>query len=97
MILTGNGGNPFTESGWTGWTALDNGYLLTNNDPSSPSGASVTMGPCFQTGVLGVTFNGTLAVTEPPADETSPTQFCSTALDTADYDLAGADRSRATS
>ena len=27
VILTGNGGNPFTESGWTGWTALDNGSL----------------------------------------------------------------------
>jgi hypothetical protein len=85
VILTGNGGNPFTESGWTGWTALDNGYLLTNNDPSSPSGASVTMGPCFQTGVLGVTLNNT-PVTE-PGGETTPTDFCSTALDTADYHL----------
>ena len=33
VILTGNGGNPFTESGWTGWTALDNGAFLTN-DPA---------------------------------------------------------------
>ena len=22
----GNGGNPFTESGWVGWTDMDNGY-----------------------------------------------------------------------
>jgi hypothetical protein len=86
VILTGNGGNPFTESGWTGWTALDNGYLLTNDDPTSPGQPSVTMGPCFQTGVLGVALNGS-AVTE-SVTETSPTQFCSTALDTADYDFA---------
>ncbi len=86
VILTGNGGNPFTESGWTGWTALDNGYLLTNDDPTSPSATSVTMGPCFQTGVLGVTLNGS-PVTESRRTETSPTQFCSTALDTADYAL----------
>lgn len=85
VILTGNGGNPFTESGWTGWTALDHGYLLTNADGSSPSGASVTMGPCFQTGVLGVTLNG--AAVPEPGGETSPTDFCSTALDTADYAL----------
>ena len=25
VIMTGNGGNPFTESGWTGWSALDEG------------------------------------------------------------------------
>ena len=30
QILTGSGGNPFTESGWTGWVAMDNGSLLTN-------------------------------------------------------------------
>ena len=88
VILTGNGGNPFTESGWTGWSALDNGYLLTNQDGTSPSGASVTMGPCFQTGVLGVALNGA-PVTEPGL-ETSPTDFCSTALGTADYDLPAA-------
>lgn len=56
VILTGNGGNPFTESGWTGWTALDNGSSLTN-DPSL-GGPSLSMAPCFQTGVLAATFNG---------------------------------------
>ncbi len=50
VILTGNGGNPFTESGWTGWTDLDNGYFLTN-DPSL-GGPSLSVGPCFQTGVF---------------------------------------------
>ena len=56
VILTGNGGNPFTESGWTGWTALDNGSFLTNDPP--PAGPSLSMSPCFQTGVLVGTFNG---------------------------------------
>ena len=60
VILTGNGGNPFTESGWTGWTALDNGSFLTN-DPSL-GGPSLSMSPCFQTGVLVGTFNGAALV-----------------------------------
>ena len=60
VILTGNGGNPFTESGWTGWTALDNGSSLTN-DPSL-GGPSLSMSPCFQTGVLVGTFNGAALV-----------------------------------
>ena len=33
-ILTGNGGNPFTESGWTGWTDLDNGTRLELETPA---------------------------------------------------------------
>ena len=73
VILTGNGGNPFTESGWTGWTALDNGSLLTN-DPSI-GGPSLTLSPCFQTGVLAATFNGTQIMG--PLGE-SPTDFCNT-------------------
>jgi hypothetical protein len=60
VILTGNGGNPFTESGWTGWTALDNGSALTD-DPSL-GGPSLSMSPCFQTGVLAGTFNGATLV-----------------------------------
>jgi hypothetical protein len=76
VIQTGNGGNPFTESGWTGWFDLDNGFTVTN-DPSA-GGPSVTLGPCFQTGVLGVTFNGTRLA--------SPTDFCSTQAGTATVD-----------
>ncbi len=30
VVMTGNGGNPFTESGWTGWSALDEGSALSN-------------------------------------------------------------------
>jgi hypothetical protein len=76
MILTGNGGNPFTESGWTGWTDLDNGSALVN----ALSEASFSMGPCFQTGVLSYTFDGT----EGPR---TPTEFCGTASDATTVDL----------
>ena len=44
-ILTGNGGNPFTESGWTGWIDMDNGSRAGSQHPS------LKFGPCFQTGV----------------------------------------------
>jgi hypothetical protein len=73
VILTGNGGNPFTESGWTGWTDLDNGSFLTN-DPSL-GGPSLGLAPCFQTGVLSATLNGTQIMG--PLGE-SPTDFCNT-------------------
>ena len=51
-ILTGNGGNPFTLSGWTGWTALDQGNALTNHDRALGGKPSLSVGPCFQVGVL---------------------------------------------
>jgi hypothetical protein len=73
VILTGNGGNPFTESGWTGWTALDNGSSLTN-DPSL-GGPSLSMSPCFQTGVLSATLDGAPLVG--PHGEIM-TDFCNT-------------------
>jgi hypothetical protein len=88
VILTGNGGNPWTESGWTGWTALDQGVVLTNNDqapwstPQTHGGPSLTVTPCFQTGVLHYDINGH------PGSQ-SPTDYCSTAFDTADTPLPG--------
>jgi hypothetical protein len=83
-IQTGNGGNPFTESGWTGWTALDFGMGITNEagpNPLGVTGPSVTMAPCFQTGVLGAFINGT-EITG-PSGESTPTDFCSTSTDAA--------------
>jgi hypothetical protein len=71
VILTGNGGNPFTESGWTGWTDVDNGIALTNGPPPS-----LTIAPCFQTGVESFTFDGA-------PQPTSPTDFCGTSSDAA--------------
>jgi hypothetical protein len=72
VIQTGNGGNPFTESGWTGWFALDNGSAAANGS----GGSSLTLAPCFQAGVLSYTFDGT------PSAE-SLTDFCNTQTDTA--------------
>ncbi len=83
VILTGNGGNPFTESGWTGWTALDNGTFLTN-DPGL-GGPSLSMSPCFQTGVLGITRNGTGVI---GPDGQIPTDFCNTQTGVATMPLA---------
>lgn len=79
-ILTGNGGDPFTESGWTGWTAMDEGVALTNSDPALGNNPSLSFGPCFQTGVL--TFTGASA-----ADRTA-TDFCGTASDVAETPLS---------
>jgi hypothetical protein len=92
VILTGNGGDPYNEAGWTGWTALNQGNVLTNNDQApwatiTTGHPSLTMAPCFQTGVLGYAINGT------PGGK-SPTNFCSTSFDTADTPL-GAPVSRA--
>ncbi len=68
FITTGNGGSPFAEGGWTGWSDLDNA-----GDVSNRSGGFVTVGPCFQTGVL------TLEV---GATDYSPTDTCNTQTDT---------------
>jgi hypothetical protein len=56
LVETGQGGNAFTESGWTGWFDLDHGYSV------APRG--VLLAPCSQVGVLGVRINGT--PTSPP-------------------------------
>jgi hypothetical protein len=74
-ILTGNGGNPFTESGWTGWFDMDHGSRVKKH--------SLTVAPCFQTGVEAFTVGGK------PGTE-SPTDFCSTKTDAAPTPLAAA-------
>jgi hypothetical protein len=71
LIDTGNGGNPFTQSGYTGWFDLDAGYAVS----SSGHGGNVALGPCGQTGVLSLAV-GTM-LTQPPA------QLCSTEGDVA--------------
>ena len=65
FITTGNGGNPFEEAGWTGWSELDNGA-----DVSNRNGGFVTLGPCFQTGVLALDVGSTGY----PATDTCNTQ-----------------------
>jgi len=69
FITTGAGGSPFAEGGWTGWSDLDNGA-----DVSSATGGFVTLGPCFQTGVLTIDVGGT---------DHSATDTCNTQTDTA--------------
>jgi hypothetical protein len=50
QIETGNGGDPFNESGWTGWFDLDHGYAVRPD--------SIALAPCSQTGVLGLEVGG---------------------------------------
>ena len=74
-IAIGDGGNPFTEAGWTGWFDLDNGYAVHTH-----GGAGiVSLGPCGQTGVMSLRVGGTLAP--------SPTELCSTESDAADVSV----------
>jgi hypothetical protein len=67
LIATGDGGNPFTQAGYTGWFALDHFFAV--------HGHSVLLGPCSQVGVLSIRVGTVL--TPPPA------QLCSTEGDTA--------------
>ncbi|MGH3266703.1 MAG: hypothetical protein ACRDNS_32495, partial [Trebonia sp.] len=70
-IETGDGGNPFTESGWTGWFDLDHGYAVhTRGDLSY-----LLIGPCSQTGVLSLRLGAALSA--------SPTELCETESDAA--------------
>jgi len=72
VILTGNGGDPFSEAGWTGWLALDAGAAV----HSGPGGSALTLAPCFQTGVLSIALDGVAA-------GPSPSDFCNTQTDSA--------------
>src|SRR6516225_2885853 len=84
QILTGNGGNPFTESGWTGWVAMDNGSLLTNTQTVQGfAPPTITLEPCFQTGVEAYSVGGV-------AGAESPTDFCNTSTDAATAPLKAA-------
>jgi hypothetical protein len=79
VILTGNGGNPFNEAGWTGWVAMDSGSAVT--DPSA--GSSLALAPCFQAGTLSFTVNGVPGAT-------SPNDVCNTQTDVAKMSIPGA-------
>jgi hypothetical protein len=67
LIATGDGGNPFTEAGYTGWFDLNHFFAVRAH--------SVQLGPCSQVGVLSLRVGATLT---PPA-----AQLCSTEGDTA--------------
>lgn len=53
LIATDGGGNPFTESGWTGWFDLDHGFAV--------GAHAVAVAPCGQTGVLTLARSGRVA------------------------------------
>jgi hypothetical protein len=71
LIQTGDGGNPFTESGFTGWFDLDHGYAVS----SRAHRTLYAIGPCGQTGVLTLRIGASLAP--------SPTEQCETESDLA--------------
>ncbi|MGP0050834.1 MAG: hypothetical protein ACLPZR_18605 [Solirubrobacteraceae bacterium] len=75
VIETGEGGNPFTESGYTGWFDLDDGYAV----HVGAEGTQVLLGPCGQTGVL--------ALRAGAAQSVAPAQLCETETDAAQVDL----------
>jgi hypothetical protein len=81
VILTGNGGNPFTEAGWTGWLAMDNASAI------SASGAddSLSLAPCFQAGTLSFSFDGAGAAE-------SPNDLCNTETDVATETIPTVDK-----
>jgi hypothetical protein len=66
-IATGNGGDPYSQAGFTGWYDLDSGYAVTHE--------GVLLAPCSQVGVLTLTVRGTVS---PP-----PIESCDTETDVA--------------
>jgi hypothetical protein len=67
VISTGDGGNPLSQSGFTGWQLLDSGTEV--------FGREVMIAPCSQTGVITLRVGSSL--TEPPAE------LCGTETDSA--------------
>ncbi len=57
-ILTGNGGNPAAEAGWTGWSDLDSGITVLSVHNPQHLHPGVLIQTCFQTGVLTVALDG---------------------------------------
>lgn len=73
FIQTGDGGNPFTEAGFTGWFDLDFGNAVISIGQRS---SAVLVGPCAQTGRLSVRVGRSLLAA-------SPVDECENALDVA--------------
>jgi hypothetical protein len=58
VIATGAGGDPYSQSGFTGWYDIDSGYIV--------SSRHVLLAPCSQVGVLAVSVHGVLS--QPPIE-----------------------------
>jgi hypothetical protein len=67
VISTGAGGNPLSQSGFTGWQLLDSGTEV--------FGREIMIAPCSQTGVISLRVGSSL--TQPPAE------LCGTETDSA--------------
>jgi len=67
LIATGNGGDPYSQSGFTGWYDLDSGYAV--------HARGVLLSPCSQVGVLAINVHGS---STPP-----PIERCETETDVA--------------
>lgn len=77
VILTGNGGNPFTEAGWMGWLDMDTGSAV----HTASGGATLALAPCFQAGTLSFAVNGA-------SSTASPNDACNTETDVATQSIA---------
>jgi hypothetical protein len=77
VILTGNGGNPFTEAGWMGWLDMDTGSAV----HSAPGATTLALAPCFQAGTLSFAVNGASSIA-------SPNDACNTQTDVATQSIA---------
>lgn len=89
QILTGNGGNPFTEAGWTGWSALDQNYEI------APNGSAVSIYPCFQTGVLTVKVAGASIAATPNCNTQTDIASVSTKIKSKDTVTVSSNDNRA--
>ncbi|MGE5617471.1 MAG: hypothetical protein ACM3UX_00890, partial [Candidatus Woesearchaeota archaeon] len=74
VILTGSGGDPYAQAGFTSWFDLDSGFAL------APHAASIA--PCSQVGVLSLQVRH---VSSPP-----PIEHCDTETDVATVAIPGA-------
>jgi hypothetical protein len=65
-ILTGQGGNPAGQAGYTGWSILDSGFAVSRRQ--------VAISPCSQVGVLALTVDGHPAPPPVPRCQTASNQ-----------------------
>jgi hypothetical protein len=72
LISTADGGNPFTQSGYTGWFDLDHGTAIVTLGQRT---SGVLVGPCAQTGVLALHVGRLVPE--------SPTDLCQNTFDVA--------------
>jgi hypothetical protein len=78
VIMTGNGGDPFEDAGWTGWMGLDDASYATNHGGIAQQ-PQLTVTPCFESGVL--TFTGPTTITSQTLNDLCGTQTNTSTVD----------------